>query len=348
MYFGGINGFNVFYPDSIKSNPYIPPIVITDFQIFNKSVAIGKKIDGHLILEKSITETKEVKLSYKENVFLFEFASLHFASPNNNQYAYMMEGFDEDWNYTDAGRRAATYTNMNSGEYVFRVKGSNSDGVWNEEGASIRVIITPPFWQTLWFRMILLAVIAGCAFWIYKWREMIAKQREMEELAKREKKYRNLFENSLAGMVRISSNSWDVLDANYALLEMLGAKTAGRSKRNNSGRSRTADRNRILDTLANQGTIKNLEITIKRFDKTEACISFSGTLFSDNGYIEGVLIDVTERKRLEAKQLRTQRMESIGALASGMAHDLKNLLAPVRWRQNCCSESIKMKIVDPC
>ncbi len=341
LYFGGINGFNVFYPDSIKSNPYIPPIVITDFQIFNKSVFAGKEIDGHLILEKSITETKEIKLSYKENVFLFEFASLHFASPDNNQYAYKMEGFDEEWNHTDAGRRIATYTNLNSGEYVFRVKGSNSDGVWNENGASIRIIITPPFWQTLWFKIILAVIIAGCIFWIYKWREMIAKQREMVELAKRELKYRNLFENSLAGMVRLSSNSWDVLEANRALLEMLGVKTPEEVKQVFETMP-AADRERILTALLKHGTMKNLEVTVRRFDSTEACISFSGTLFSDQGYIEGVLIDVTERKRLEAKQLRAQRTESIGALASGMAHDLKNLLVPVKM----ASEMLKRRSED--
>jgi len=341
LYFGGIKGFNSFFPDSIKDNPSIPKIVITDFQIFNKSVSAGKEINGHVILEKSITDTKEIKLSYKENVFLFEFASLHFASPDNNQYAYMMEGFDNEWNHTDASRRVVTYTNLSSGEYVFRVKGSNCDGVWNEEGASIRIIITPPYWQTLWFKIILVAIIAGCAFWIYKWREIVAKQREMVELAKRELKYRNLFENSLAGMVRISSNSWDVLEANRALLEMLGVKTSEEVKQILETIPK-ADSDKILDALRNQGTIKNFEATVRRFDKTEACISFSGTLFSDQEYVEGVLIDVTERKRLEAKQLRAQRTESIGALASGMAHDLKNLLVPVK----IAAELLQRKIED--
>jgi signal transduction histidine kinase len=314
--------------------------VITDFQIFNKSVSTGNETGGHSILEKSITDTKEITLSYKESVFLFEFASLHFASPDNNQYAYMMEGFDKEWNHTDAGRRIATYTNMSSGEYVFRVKGSNSDGVWNEDGVSIRVIITPPIWQTLWFKMILLALIAGSVFWIYKWRELIAKQREMEELAKRELKYRNLFENSLAGMVRFSLYSWDVLDANRALLEMLGVKTAEEAKQI-FGTIPAADRNQILTTVANQGSIKNLEVTVRRFDKTEACISFSGTLFPAEGYIEGVLIDVTERKRLEIKHLRAQRIESIGVLASGMAHDLRNLLVPVKMSADILQKRYK-------
>ena len=177
--------------------------------------------------------------------------------------------------------------------------------------------------------LLLLAVGFIMAIVQSKRREMRAKQRELEELAKRELKYRNLFENSLAGMVRLSSNSWDVLDVNRALLEMLGAKTPEEVKQIFETIP-AANRNQILTTLVNEGTIKNLEITIQRFDKTEACISFSGTLFPDEGYIEGVLIDVTERKRLEAKQLRAQRIESIGVLASGMAHDLKNLLVPVK------------------
>jgi two-component system cell cycle sensor histidine kinase/response regulator CckA len=179
------------------------------------------------------------------------------------------------------------------------------------------------------FVLLLLAVGFILAIVRSKHREVIAKQHELEELAKREKKYRNLFENSLAGMVRISSSTWDVLDANRALLEMLGAKTAEEVKQI-FGTIPIADRDQILTTLATHGTIKNLEVTVQRFDTTEVCISFSGTLFSEEGYIEGVLIDVTEQKRLEAKQLRAQRIESIGVLASGMAHDLKNLLVPVK------------------
>ncbi|MCX6121103.1 MAG: ATP-binding protein [Ignavibacteriales bacterium] len=179
------------------------------------------------------------------------------------------------------------------------------------------------------FVLLLLAVGFIMAIVQSKRREMIAKQRELEELAKRELKYRNLFENSLAGMVRLSADSWDVLEANHALLEMLGVKTPEEVKQI-FGAIPIADRDQILTTLKNQGTIRNLEITVRRFDNTEACISFSGTLFSDEGYVEGVLIDVTERKRLEAKQLRAHRIESIGVLASGMAHDLKNLLVPVK------------------
>ena len=179
------------------------------------------------------------------------------------------------------------------------------------------------------FVLLLLAVGFIMAIVQSKQREMIAKQRELEELAQRELKYRNLFENSLAGMVRLSSHSWDVLEANHALLEMFGVKAPEEVKQVFATIPKE-ERDQILTTLANQRSVKNYEITVKRFDKTEACISFSGSLFSSEGYIEGVLIDVTERKRLEAKQLRAQRIESIGVLASGMAHDLKNLLVPVK------------------
>jgi PAS domain S-box-containing protein len=150
MFFGGINGFNSFFPDSIQDNPFIPPIVITDFKIFNKPVPIGKMADDRVILEKPITETREIQLSYKDNVFSFEFSALHYVAPDKNQYAYLVEGLEEEWNYA-GNRRYVTYANLNPGEYVFKVKGSNNDGVWNEEGTSVKITIVPPFWKTWWF-----------------------------------------------------------------------------------------------------------------------------------------------------------------------------------------------------
>lgn len=158
LFFGGINGFNRFYPEMIKDNPHVPPVVITGFQLFNKPVPLGEREDGRSIIEKSITETEEIRLSYRDRVFSFEFAALHYASPERNKYAYMMEGFEKDWNYV-GNRRFVTYTNLPPGDYVFRVKGSNNDGIWNEEGTSLKIIITPPAWQTWWFRILGLTAI---------------------------------------------------------------------------------------------------------------------------------------------------------------------------------------------
>ncbi|MBK8983615.1 MAG: hypothetical protein IPM38_15200 [Ignavibacteria bacterium] len=157
MYFGGVNGFNSFYPDSISKNESIPNIVITKFKIFNKEVN----------LEKSITKTNEITISHKENFFSFDFASLDFTNPVKNQYAYFLVGVDKDWNYVGKVR-TANYTDIAPGDYTFRVKGSNNDGVWNEEGTSLKLTITPPFYKTFWFKGLSVLFIAGAIGFIFR------------------------------------------------------------------------------------------------------------------------------------------------------------------------------------
>jgi signal transduction histidine kinase/ligand-binding sensor domain-containing protein/DNA-binding response OmpR family regulator len=152
MFFGSTKGLVSFYPDRLKKNLNVPEIVFTDFRIFNKPVGIKKNkatLDNHnYLLEKHISEGQEIELSYRENVFSFEFAALDYSAPEKNQYAYKMEVVDPEWVHTDASRRFATYTNLDPGEYIFKVKGSNNDGLWNENGTSIKIIITPPWWKT--------------------------------------------------------------------------------------------------------------------------------------------------------------------------------------------------------
>ena len=152
IFFGTPNGLNVFNPEDIRDNTYIPPVVITNFRIFNKPVAIKKnemeETLSEYLLPQHISTLNDITLSYRESVFSFEFAALNYHSPQRNRYAYKMEGVDPDWVYTDASRRFATYTNLNPGEYIFHVKGSNNNGVWNEEGTALKIIITPPWWLT--------------------------------------------------------------------------------------------------------------------------------------------------------------------------------------------------------
>lgn len=155
MLFGGINGVTAFYPQQIQQNTFVPPVVITDFKIFNRPVAIGGE---HPILSQDISQTQAIRLSHKHSVFSFEFVALNYAIPEQNQYAYKMEGFETDWNYV-GNRRFATYTNLDPGTYTFRVKAANNDGVWNEAGTAIQITITPPFWRTLWFKIILALLI---------------------------------------------------------------------------------------------------------------------------------------------------------------------------------------------
>lgn len=146
LYFGGIDGFVVFSPDSIRDNPYIPPVVITNLQIMNKDVAPGAKGTP---LKQAISETDHIKLDWKDKIISFQFSALHFAAPAQNQYAYMMEGFDEEWQYV-GNRRFTTYTNLTDRNYTFKVKAANKDGLWNEQGTEIKISIMPPPWKRWW------------------------------------------------------------------------------------------------------------------------------------------------------------------------------------------------------
>ena len=161
MYFGGNNGFNQFFPDQIKEDPFEPPLVFTDFLIFNKKVPIAIGANDPSPLKKDISQTQAISISYKSSVISFEFASLNYTSAEKKQYAYKLEGFDETWNEVGI-QHMATYTNLNPGEYVFKVKGMNNDGNWSDKNLSIQLTVLPPFWQTWWFRTcVILFVLAG-------------------------------------------------------------------------------------------------------------------------------------------------------------------------------------------
>jgi len=148
MFFAWNEGFTSFYPDSIRLNKIIPTIVLTNFRVFNKEVK----------LDTSVTQKKIITISYKENFFSFDYAALEYTIPEKNQHAYMLEGIDKEW-INVGNLRTAYYTDIEPGEYTFRVKGSNNDGVWNEEGAAVKLIITPPWWQTWWFKSCGVALI---------------------------------------------------------------------------------------------------------------------------------------------------------------------------------------------
>ncbi|MDN3657419.1 two-component regulator propeller domain-containing protein [Ferruginibacter paludis] len=169
MYFGGFNGLTQFFPDSIQSIPFDPPLAITSFQVFNKAVAIAVDKNDPSPLKQSISETKSITLPYSSSVFSFEFASLNYTTGPKKRYAYMLENFDKDWN--NAGpSRIATYTNLDPGTYIFKVKGLNNEGKWSANTVSIQLIINPPFWLTWWFKMITILAFTAVVILFYRWR----------------------------------------------------------------------------------------------------------------------------------------------------------------------------------
>jgi signal transduction histidine kinase/ligand-binding sensor domain-containing protein/DNA-binding response OmpR family regulator len=149
IYIGTATGFNAFYPKNITSNSYVPPVVVNRLEIFNKEVAIA----DYGTLNEDSSDYKQIDLSYKDNVFSLGFVALSYNNPEKNKYAYKLEGFDIDWNEV-SNQLKATYTNLPAGNYTFRVKASNNDGVWNNEGASILVVIHPPIWKTIPFKIL--------------------------------------------------------------------------------------------------------------------------------------------------------------------------------------------------
>jgi signal transduction histidine kinase/ligand-binding sensor domain-containing protein/CheY-like chemotaxis protein len=153
MYFGGVNGFNSFVPDSVRIRSFDPPLVITRFEIFNKEAPISEGDSDGSPLKKNITETRDLQLSYQNSVISFEFASLNYTRSEKKQYAYKLEGFDKKWNFIGL-KRNATYTNLDPGKYVFRVRGVNNDGDWSPGTTGLDITITPPFWRSWWFRLL--------------------------------------------------------------------------------------------------------------------------------------------------------------------------------------------------
>jgi signal transduction histidine kinase/ligand-binding sensor domain-containing protein/DNA-binding NarL/FixJ family response regulator len=168
LYFGGFNGITAFDPAEVRENSMAPTVAITDFQIFNKSVRPGQSGLHGTVLGAAIEYTSALSLREQDSVFALEFAALHYAAPQRNRFAYQLQGFDKDWVVTDAGKRFATYTNLDPGSYVFRVKAANKDGIWNDNAATLRITIEPPLWKTWWFRSIFGLLLAGAGYGAYQ------------------------------------------------------------------------------------------------------------------------------------------------------------------------------------
>jgi ligand-binding sensor domain-containing protein/signal transduction histidine kinase len=159
LHFGGVNGMTSFMPDAVRDNPYPAQPVITDFLVQNRSR-----------LPRPGGQALQVALPYRDNVFTLEFAALHYADPQSNRFAYRLQGFDQDWTETDAGKRFATYTNLDPGHYVFEVRAANKDGLWSDAPASIGITIAPPVWMTWWFRLVAALTVIGIGVALYRLR----------------------------------------------------------------------------------------------------------------------------------------------------------------------------------
>ena len=181
LLFGTSDGMLIFDPDKISKSHVLPVVMISELKLFNQEVAIDSAYHNEVILKQSLNETREISLGYKNNVFTLGFIALHFSDPENNSYAYQMEGFDKDWIYTTANERSVTYTNLDPGTYYFKVKAANNFGKWNQRPAVLRINILPPPWKSWWAIVTYVLLLSGLTIVLTNYVNKRSKQRNALE-----------------------------------------------------------------------------------------------------------------------------------------------------------------------
>ena len=355
LFFGGQRGVSFFYPESIRQNPYAPRVLLTDLRVFNKSAKVGAPGSP---LQKAITETEELVLSHRESVVTFEFAALSYTLPRKNEYAYKLDGFEPAWNQA-GNQHTATYTNLPHGRYTFRVRASNNDGLWNDEGLALGLYVMPRWYERRTVQLLLALLAALLVAGGYRWRvgQLRAREREVqlrrinEELeghvASRTAELEAEKER-LAVTLRSIGDGVVATDVTgqVALMNRVAENLTGWSLDEARGRPlreilSTLDRERrtprpdpvqlVLATGSAQ-TFADVSVLVRR-DGSELLISDSVAPIRDQrSVIVGavlVLRDVTERRQMEDRLQNAQKLEALGILAGGIAHDFKNLLPGV-------------------
>lgn len=330
LYAGGANGFNRFTPELLQDNTHKPNVVFTDLKLFNKSVKISK----NSILPEHINYVDKLTFSHLDNVFSIHFAALDFVKPNKNQYAYQLVGFDKDWVTVNSRQRFAIYTNLPAGQYQFRVKASNNDGVWNEQGASLQIEILPPWWNTTWAYTLYILIFA----WFFidqqrklqKSRAYNQKLREIDKLKEQsvqtaqanEQRLRQFLDAIPLGIAVLNSDG-SLHYMNPTAMNVLGLHTVVESEDAvydlpnlssfyhfyQAGTNTLYPNEELTSVAALRGESKIIDdIEVHRPDKTIVPIETRGMpIFNQQQQVKYVIVtfqDIRERKQAESDRLR--------------------------------------------
>ncbi|MCP5198066.1 MAG: response regulator [Gammaproteobacteria bacterium] len=304
LFFGGVKGLNSFYPENLQDNPYPPKVILTDLQVFNQSVSIGDNSP----LSQHVSVAEEIVFKPENSVFILTFSALSFRAPEKNRYAYKLEGFDNDWTYVDNKRRFATYTNLDPGEYLFRVKAANNDHIWNEEGVSIPITIQPAWWQTVWFQGTALFLLIGGTAGGFRWRFYAVRQRNHELKAQialqsnellRERNILEALIDNLPGMFYLLDEQGNHLRRNknheqvtgYSDEEFLQTGALDLYQ----GEDITIIQNAVQEVLEKGKVEVEACLTTKSGQQIPYHFNAGAMLIDDKPYIIGTGIDITQR-----------------------------------------------------
>jgi PAS domain S-box-containing protein len=342
MFFGSTSGLLAFFPQRVIADPSPPRVVLTDFWLFGERLRAGEKP-----LERSISYLESLTLGPRQNIFSFEFSALSYSNPTRNRYRYRLEGLEQQWNERDGTRRLVTYTTLPARDYVFRVQGSNSHGVWNENGASLRIRILPPWWSTWWFRAAFMGVALTLLWALYELR--------VRQLQREERRLRDVIETMPTfAWTALPDGSVDFVNRHWQEYTGLSAgKTAGWGW---EAAVHPADLKRHVEkwrASLTAGELFENEVRYRRGADGQYRWFWARAvpLRDARGKIlkwYGISTDIEDRKRaeqeretLQADLAHVNRVSMMGELAASLSHELKQPIAAAIMNANTCMRWLK-------
>jgi PAS domain S-box-containing protein len=343
MFFGGFDGGVAFHPDKVVDSPYAPPVVLTDFRLFDRPVTVGTSSP----LSKSIGYTSALSLSHNQNIFSLEFSALSYFNSATNRYRYKLDGLDHQWYEVGSNQRLVTYTTLPASTYTFRVQGATSRGAWSESGVELRLEILPPWWSTWWFRALCTAAFLGVLWAVY--------QRRIQRVRRQEKKLRDVIET-------IPTFAWTALpDGSEDFVNRHWHEYSGLSAKESLGSGweaavHPADVKRHLEkwraSLASGEPFEN-EVRYRRAADGQYrwFLARAVPLRDARGKIVkwyGISTDIEDRKRAEEEREKLRadlahvnRVSILGELAASVSHELKQPIAAAITNAKTCMRWLK-------